>query len=55
MILNLVAEVIFWASAAALLYTYAGYPLLIALVSTLRPRKVRRGAIEPTVSVIITA
>lgn len=55
MILRLAAEVIFWTSAAALFYTYAGYPLLIALVSALRPHKVRRGEIEPTVSFIITA
>jgi cellulose synthase/poly-beta-1,6-N-acetylglucosamine synthase-like glycosyltransferase len=55
MILRLAAEVIFWSSAIALFYTYAGYPLLIALVSGLRPRPVRRGEIEPTVSVIITA
>jgi cellulose synthase/poly-beta-1,6-N-acetylglucosamine synthase-like glycosyltransferase len=55
MILKLVAEAVFWLSAAALFYTYAGYPLLIALVSALRPRKVRRGEIEPTVSVIIAA
>jgi cellulose synthase/poly-beta-1,6-N-acetylglucosamine synthase-like glycosyltransferase len=55
MILRLGAEVVFWASAAALFYTYAGYPLLITLLSALRPRKVRRGEIEPTVSVIITA
>ena len=55
MILRLTAEIIFWLSAVALFYTYAGYPLLLALVSTLRPRKVRRGEFEPTVSIIITA
>jgi len=55
MILRLMAEVIFWLSAAALFYTYAGYPLLLALVSALRPLKVRRGKFEPTVSIIITA
>jgi cellulose synthase/poly-beta-1,6-N-acetylglucosamine synthase-like glycosyltransferase len=55
MILRFVAEVIFWSSAAALFYTYAGYPLLIALISALRPHKVRRAEIEPTVSVIVTA
>jgi cellulose synthase/poly-beta-1,6-N-acetylglucosamine synthase-like glycosyltransferase len=49
------AEVVFWLSAAALFYTYAGYPLLLALVSTIRPRRVRRGEFESTVSVIITA
>jgi cellulose synthase/poly-beta-1,6-N-acetylglucosamine synthase-like glycosyltransferase len=55
MILRLMAEVIFWLSAAALFYTYAGYPLLLALVSAIRPRRVRRGDFESTVSVIITA
>ncbi len=55
MILRLVAEVIFWLSAMALLYTYAGYPLLVALVSALRPLRVRRGKFEGTVSIIITA
>jgi len=55
MTLRLAAEMVFWLSAAALVYTYAGYPLLIALVSALRPRKVRRGEHQPTVSVIITA
>jgi hypothetical protein len=28
------AEIIFWLSAAALVYTYAGYPLLLALVNS---------------------
>jgi cellulose synthase/poly-beta-1,6-N-acetylglucosamine synthase-like glycosyltransferase len=55
MILRLAAEAIFWASAVALFYTYAGYPLLLALVSALRPQKVRRGEFAPTVSIIITA
>jgi len=45
----------FWLSAAALLYTYAGYPLLLTVVSTLRSRRVRRGPYAPPVSVIITA
>src|SRR5438876_3667486 len=55
MTLRFTAEIIFWLSAAALFYTYAGYPLLLALVSTIRPRRVRRGDFEATVSVIITA
>lgn len=55
MTLRLTAEVIFWLSAAALFYTYAGYPLLLALVSAVRPRRIRRGDFESTVSVIITA
>jgi len=55
MILRLMAAVMFWSSAVALFYTYAGYPLLITLVSALKHRKVRRAAIEPTLSFIITA
>ena len=55
MILRLAAETVFWSSVMALGYTYAGYPLLLALVSALRPRQVRRGEFEPTVSIIIAA
>jgi len=53
--LRLLAEIGFGLSAAALFYTYAGYPLLLALVSALKPRRVRRGDCEPTVTIIITA
>lgn len=53
--IRLTGEVIFWLSAAALVYTYAGYPLLVAVVSRLRPRPVRRAPNAPSVSVIITA
>jgi cellulose synthase/poly-beta-1,6-N-acetylglucosamine synthase-like glycosyltransferase len=55
MILRWTAEAIFWLSALALVYAYAGYPLLLALVSSLKPRRVRRGEFAPTVSIIITA
>jgi cellulose synthase/poly-beta-1,6-N-acetylglucosamine synthase-like glycosyltransferase len=55
MILRLAAEAIFCLSAVALCYTYAGYPLLLALVSAVRPNRVRRGEFETTVSIIITA
>ena len=53
--MKLAAQIIFWLSAAALFYTYAGYPVLLALVSAVRPRKVRRGKFETSVTVIITA
>lgn len=53
--LLLLAHMLFWLSVAALFYTYAGYPLLVALVSAIRPRPVDRAPIEPTVSIIITA
>jgi len=55
MSLKTVTEMVLWLSAAALVYTYVGYPLLLLLVSRLRPREVRRGAFEPGVSVIVTA
>jgi cellulose synthase/poly-beta-1,6-N-acetylglucosamine synthase-like glycosyltransferase len=55
MSLRTAAEVIFWMSAAALFYTYAGYPLLLALLSTLRPRSVCRAEITPSVTIIIAA
>lgn len=55
MTLRWIAELIFWCGVVALAYTYVGYPLLVALISVLRPRLHRRGAFEPTVSVIITA
>lgn len=55
MSLQTVAEIVLWLSAAALLYTYVGYPLLLMIMSSLRRREVRRGAFEPAVSVIVTA
>ena len=54
MSLTLAAELVFWASAAALLYTYVGYPLLLLAASRLRPRPVRCAELEPSVTVIIT-
>src|SRR5713226_4234687 len=53
--MKLAAEMIFWFCAGALGYTYAGYPLLLLIMSRLRPREVRRGEFEPPVSVIVTA
>ncbi|HYR75324.1 MAG TPA: glycosyltransferase family 2 protein [Pyrinomonadaceae bacterium] len=55
MTLRVAAEIIFGLSATALFYTYAGYPLLLAVASTLRPKRVRRDTLEPTVTIVITA
>ena len=52
---NTIAQTIFWLSAAALGYTYVGYPLLLLIAARLRTRPVRRAAFEPVVTVIITA
>jgi cellulose synthase/poly-beta-1,6-N-acetylglucosamine synthase-like glycosyltransferase len=53
--MRLAAEIIFWLSVAAFCYAYAGYPLLLVVVSRLRPRIVRRADWTPSVSVVITA
>jgi len=53
--MRIAAQITFWLSAAALLYSYAGYPLLLFLISSLRPRPVKRNEFLPTVTLIITA
>ncbi len=49
------AQIIFWSAAAAVLYTYAGYPLALLALQLLIRRPVRRGPFEPFVSLIIPA
>ena len=48
-------ELIFWLSVAAVGYAYVGYPLLLTLISLIRPRPVRSQDWTPSVSVIIAA
>ena len=48
-------EIVFWGSAAFVLYAYACYPLLLVLLARVRGRAVRRADITPRVSMIITA
>ena len=50
-----ITQIIFWSSLAALIYTYIGYPLLVYVVSFLRPLKVKKFDFMPAVTVIITA
>ena len=52
---QLAIETAFWLSVAALIYAYAGYPLLLLIVSAVRSSPVRRAAYLPTVTVIIAA
>src|SRR6266700_5476810 len=52
---RLVVEIVFWLTAAALLYTYIGYPLLLVLMSRLCGRPVHRSDFTPSATVIITA
>jgi cellulose synthase/poly-beta-1,6-N-acetylglucosamine synthase-like glycosyltransferase len=49
------AKGLFWASLAAVAYTYLGYPLLLAILRPVARRPVRKGAIEPTVSIVVPA
>ncbi len=48
-------ELVFWLSLAALLYAYAGFPLLVAAVGALRGREVRKGSATPRMTMIIAA
>jgi cellulose synthase/poly-beta-1,6-N-acetylglucosamine synthase-like glycosyltransferase len=48
-------EAIFWLSVAAIGYAYIGYPLLLVVLSRLRPKPVKSGHWTPTVTVIIAA
>lgn len=50
-----ITQVIFWTSVAALVYVYAGYPLLVYLVSLVRPLEVKKSDVAPTVTILITA
>lgn len=53
--MRLFAEIIFWIAVVAIGYTYAGYPLLLMLLSKLRGKPVRRSDSTPPVTVIIAA
>jgi glycosyltransferase involved in cell wall biosynthesis len=43
----------FWLSLAVVLYTYAGYPVIIWALSRICPRRWNRAPIEPSVSIIM--
>lgn len=46
-------RIAFWLSIAGILYTYAGYPAIIWLLSRLRPRPWKSSPISPSVSVVL--
>ncbi len=46
---------LFWSALLLVLYTYAGYPLLLAALARLRPRPVHAAPFQPTVSLIMAA
>ncbi|MDH3493359.1 MAG: glycosyltransferase family 2 protein [Acidobacteriota bacterium] len=55
MALEIALKTVFVAALFALLYTYAGYPLLVFLIARLFRNKSQTGDFEPTVTVLITA
>jgi cellulose synthase/poly-beta-1,6-N-acetylglucosamine synthase-like glycosyltransferase len=52
---SLVALVALWLSIALVCYAYAGFPLLLLVASAVRPRRVRREPVTPSISLIIAA
>ena len=52
---DIALQIIFWASVAALAYTYVGYPLLLLILSRTRGHKVLAANCTPSISIIITA
>ena len=51
----MVAKIIFYASFVMILYVYLGYPLLIAVIGSVRNRSIKKGAFEPEVTILISA
>jgi cellulose synthase/poly-beta-1,6-N-acetylglucosamine synthase-like glycosyltransferase len=49
------AQGLWWLAAAVVVYTYIGFPSLVAYLARRRPRPNRRAQITPTVSFIIAA
>ncbi|MCI0685076.1 MAG: glycosyltransferase family 2 protein [Gemmataceae bacterium] len=48
-------EIVFWVCLAFVGYTFAGYPLCLAVVARLRPKPIRRGEFHGCISVIVAA
>jgi cellulose synthase/poly-beta-1,6-N-acetylglucosamine synthase-like glycosyltransferase len=46
-------KILFWLSLIGVLYTYAGYPVVIWLLACLRPRPIKSARITPSVSIVL--
>ncbi len=46
--------ILFWLSVLLVLYTYAGYPLILMWLARVSSRPVKKGSYEPRVSVIVS-
>jgi len=51
----LIHKLLFFSSLFLILYVYLGYPMLAFLISVVRNRRVRKGADEPRVTILIAA
>ncbi len=51
----MISVLLFWLSLAAIVYTFAGYPIALAVLSALRPRRWLQESYEPVMSVVISA
>ncbi len=49
------SSILYWSSLGVVGYTYLGYPLGVHLLSRVRSREVRKGQLEPSVSVVLCA
>jgi poly-beta-1,6-N-acetyl-D-glucosamine synthase len=50
-----VCEILFWLALIFIAYTYIGYPIILILLSRLKPQIVKKHPISPTVSIIVAA
>ena len=48
-------EIVFWTSLFLILYPYFVYPLILRALASVKPRSVRLGALEPSVTILIPA
>ena len=51
----MISIIILWASAAVAAYVYIGFPVVLAVLRRFARHPVRKGSIEPTVSVLVAA
>lgn len=52
---RLAVSLFFWLSVFFVVYTYAGYPILIAILARVRSERIKRTDLEPSVTLLITA
>ena len=46
-------KIVFWLSLASILYTYAGYPVIMWMLARLRPRRWKVAPMTPSVSIVL--